>query len=218
VAQIFPPSANTLARLSIVGGALVTAGILVGSFVVYRASFLTQVNINKEQPVPFSHRQHVGGLGMDCRFCHTSVEDSSFAGVPPTHTCMSCHSQVLTGAAILQPVRDSWSVKKPLEWTRVSDLPDFVYFDHSIHISKGVGCVTCHGRLDQMPLTWKVHTFHMSWCLDCHRAPENFLRPREQVYSMDWRPAENQRTLGVRLVKEYDVNVRQLTNCSVCHR
>src|SRR5262249_46164795 len=143
-------------------------------------------NNAREQPVPFSHRHHVGGIGLDCRYCHTTVEVSSFAGIPPTKTCMNCHSQIWTNSAMLEPVRESFRSGKSIEWNRVHHLAGFVYFDHSIHVKKGVGCVTCHGRVDQMPLTWQESSLQMEWCLGCHRNPERFVRPREQVFSMDW--------------------------------
>jgi hypothetical protein len=177
---------------------------------------MTQVNVAQEQPIPFSHKHHVGGLGIDCRFCHTTVDSAAFAGIPSTKTCMNCHSQIWADSPTLQKVRESFRTGKPIEWIRVHDLPDFVYFDHSIHIKKGVACVTCHGRVDQMPLTWREKTLHMTWCLDCHRHPERYVRPREQVFSMDWQPSEDQISLGKKLVKKY--NIQKLTDCSICHR
>jgi hypothetical protein len=172
--------------------------------------------VAREQPVQFSHKHHVGGIGIDCRYCHTSVETASTAGIPPTETCMTCHSQIWAESPMLEPVRASWRSGRSLEWTRVHDLPDFAYFDHSIHVNKGIGCVTCHGRVDRMPLMWRVERLHMEWCLDCHRHPERHIRPREQVFSMTWVSSEDQRTLGERLVKEY--GVQKLTDCYVCHR
>lgn len=216
--QVFPPAMNAVARSSVIAAVFLAGAATIAFGALYRSSFVTQVNNPRPQTVPFSHRQHVAGLAIDCRYCHTSVEDAAFAGIPPTETCMTCHSQVWTDAPILEPVRRSWDTGKPLEWVRVHDLPEFVYFDHSIHVAKGVGCVTCHGRVDQMPLTWKANTLHMSWCLECHRAPEKFIRPRDQVFSMEWQPDEPQETLGARLLEEYDIKVGQLTNCSVCHR
>lgn len=187
-------------------------------FAVARSPYATGAGVAPRQPVPFSHEHHVGGLGIDCRYCHTSVETSSFAGIPPTETCMTCHSQLWTHAEMLEPVRDSLSSGKPLRWLRVDDLPDFVYFNHSIHINKGVGCVSCHGRVDRMPLTWQANTLFMSWCLECHRAPERFVRPREHVFDMAWKPAEDQSALGRNLVEQYHIRVGKLTDCYVCHR
>ena len=173
----------------------------------------------RAQPVPFSHEHHVAGLGIDCRYCHTAVEVSSFAGIPPTATCMNCHSQIWSGSDVLKPLRDSFQTGTPIRWTRVHNLPDFVYFNHSIHVRKGVGCVTCHGPVDRMPLMWQDQTLQMEWCLDCHRAPEQYLRPREQVFNMNWRPDREQRVLGRQLVKQYNIrNPRELTSCSTCHR
>jgi len=181
-----------------------------------RSSYVTQVGVAVEQPVPFSHEHHVNGLGIDCRYCHTSVETSSFAGIPPTETCMSCHSIVWNDAPMLEPVRESLRTGRSLEWVRVHNLPDFVYFNHSIHINKGVGCENCHGRVDRMPLTWKTESLQMEWCLGCHRAPHNFIRPREEVFTMGWEPPPDHN--GYQLVADYGINVEQLTNCSVCHR
>jgi hypothetical protein len=179
---------------------------------------VTEVGVARDQPVPFSHKHHVGGLGLDCRFCHTSVDKAQFAGIPPTKTCMTCHSQVWVDSPMLEPVRASFRGDKPLNWTRVHDLPDFAYFNHSIHVAKGVGCTTCHGPVDQMPLMWREASLNMEWCLDCHRHPEKYLRPREQVYSVEWKPPPDQIERGKRLVAEYKVRTSQITNCSVCHR
>jgi hypothetical protein len=208
---------NTVSRASIVGLALIAGATALALGVLYRSSFVTQVDLPKDQPVPFSHAHHVAGLGIDCRYCHTSVETSAFAGIPPTETCMTCHSQVWADTPMLKPVRDSWATGEPLEWARVNDLPDFVYFNHSIHVAKGVGCATCHGPVDQMPLVWKAETLHMQWCLECHRQPEKFVRPLDKIYDMSWE-ADDQLELGRQLVSEYDIKVEQLTNCSVCHR
>jgi hypothetical protein len=172
-----------------------------------------------EQPIQFSHAHHAGGMGIDCRYCHTSVEESAFANIPPTKTCMNCHSQIWNNAPMLEAVRASFRDDKPLQWTRVHDLPDFVYFNHSIHVKKGVGCATCHGPVDRMPLVYQHATLFMTWCLNCHRNPEQYVRPRDQVFNMSWeRPADDPE-LGARLVKEYKIgSVEQLTSCSTCHR
>jgi hypothetical protein len=181
-----------------------------------QSEFLTRVNEFRDQPVMFSHKHHVNGLGLDCRYCHTSVETSSSAGIPATHTCMGCHSQVWTDAPILEPVRESYRTSVPLEWLRVHDLPDFAYFNHSIHVKKGVGCTTCHGQVDQMPLMRQTSTLFMGWCLECHRNPERFVRPLDQVFSPDWRPPANQVEVGRRLVEEYKIETS--VDCSTCHR
>lgn len=218
MAQLFPPGANWIARWGIVtvfGGGAVVAAV---ASAVYWSSTLTQVRVNRNQDIPFSHQRHVQGNGIDCRYCHSTVETSPFAGIPPTETCMTCHSQIFVGQSILKPVHDSWRDQTPMEWVRVNDLPDFVYFNHSIHINKGIGCTECHGRVDEMRLTYKAESFHMSWCLKCHKAPQKFIRPREEVFNMKWKRPSNQIEMGLDLVDEYNVEVGQLINCSICHR
>ena len=219
MAQTFHPSTNTLARLSLYGAVFIAA--LVG-FAVYRvnqSAYLTDVNVALQQPVPFSHKHHVTELGIDCRYCHTTAETSSFAGIPPSHTCMSCHSQIWTNAEILEPLRSSYQTNVSLRWARVNAVPDFVYFDHSIHVNKGVGCTTCHGPIGEMPLTWRAETLYMRWCLDCHRQPEKFVRRREDVFKADYTPPSDQLALGRRLVREYKIkDVKQMTDCYTCHR
>ena len=216
--QIFHRSANSIALLSIVGGGLLLAVLGVVGWLFVWSPYMTQQNVVIPQPVPFSHQHHVEGLGLDCRYCHTSVENASFAGIPPTKTCMTCHSQVWTNAAILAPIRDSFQNKTPIQWTRINDLPDYVYFDHSIHIAKGVGCTTCHGPIGEMPITWKGESLKMSWCLNCHRHPEKYLRPADQVFNADYQTPANQLEVGQQLVKQNDINLALLTNCSTCHR
>jgi len=219
MAQIFRPRANSLAVLSLFGGAGLLAVIAVVGWMSFRSDYVTEVNVPRTQPVPFSHKHHVGDDGIDCRYCHTSVEDSRFAGIPSTKICMNCHTQIWADSPALAPVRESYQTGKSLEWTRVHNLPGYVYFDHSIHIHKGVGCSTCHGRVDQMPLTWRVNTLYMDWCLECHRNPEQYIRPRQDVFKMDYVPPADQVALGRKLVKEYKVqSPRVLTSCSTCHR
>ncbi len=216
MAQIFHRSTNTIARVSIYGTLLLVLLLGYAVDVVNKTAYVTEVNIARPQPVPFSHKHHVGELGLDCRYCHTSVEESSSAGMPPTQTCMACHSQIWAQAEMLEPVRASYRDSKPIAWTRVNALPDFVYFNHSIHIAKGVGCTTCHGPVAQMNITWRGETLYMRWCLDCHNAPEQYLRPRSEVFKPFYEPPRNQLALGQRLVKEY--KVQRLTNCTACHR
>jgi hypothetical protein len=218
MAQIFRPSTNSLARATILGALLFIVGSLWLLAEINRSSYVTNADVYRDQPVPFSHEHHVSGLGLDCRYCHTSVEESPFAGMPPTETCMTCHSQIWTNAPMLEPVRESYRTGRAIRWTRVHDLPDFVYFNHSIHVAKGVGCQSCHGRVDRMPLMYQASTLQMEWCLECHRNPEKNLRPRDQVFNMSYRPAGDQLEIGSRLVREYKVNVGQLTDCSICHR
>src|SRR5499426_3315705 len=216
MAQIFDRSANTLARASILGIVLLLSAVGAALMQLQRSPYVTNQKIAPEQPVPFSHQHHVSGLGLDCRYCHTSVENSSFAGIPPTKTCMNCHSEIWTNAPVLAPVRNSFRDDQSIQWTRVHNLPGFVYFDHSIHVHKGIGCSTCHGRVDMMPLTWRENTLYMDWCLECHRAPERYVRPREFVFDMDYQQPTNQSMLGEKLVKEY--KIQKQTSCSTCHR
>jgi len=214
--QIFHPSFNTISRASIFGALFFVAGIGWMLKVVYRSSYMTQVNVVRPQPVPFSHEHHVAGLGIDCRFCHTTVEEGAFAGIPPTETCMKCHSQIWSDSPMLEPVRSSFRTGEPLAWTRVHDVPDFAFFNHAIHVQKGIGCVTCHGQVDEMPLMWKQNTLHMEWCLECHRAPEKYVRPRDEVFSMHWQPAGEDADFRAKLIEEYHVDPS--TDCSTCHR
>ena len=216
MAQIFHRSTNTISRVSVFGGIGIIVVLVATLAAINRSSYVTEVGVARSQPVQFSHKHHVGDDGIDCRYCHTSVEDSSFAGIPSTKICMNCHSQIWAESPILEPVRESFRTGKSLEWTRVNNLPGFVYFDHSIHVHKGVGCSTCHGQVDQMPLMWRENSLYMEWCLECHRNPERFVRPREQVFNMDWQPPSDQIALGQKLVQEY--KIAQLTSCSVCHR
>jgi len=208
---------NWVATASIIGGVVVLGTALGVLLNINRLDYVSQVGVARDQPVPFSHKHHVTGIGIDCRYCHTSVEESAFAGIPPTETCMTCHSLLWTEAAMLEPVRASFRDNKPLQWTRVHDLPDFVYFKHDIHVNKGIGCQSCHGQVDQMPLMYKEKTLNMEWCLECHRAPEEQIRPREEVFNMNWSPPIDQIELGRRLVEQYDVQTKQLTDCSICH-
>jgi hypothetical protein len=216
---IFPPRSNTFARVSILV-ILILLTAIVGLVVWWlHSSTFNKVGVAVEQPVPFPHSFHVGVVGLNCRYCHASVDKSSFADLPPTETCMSCHSQVALNSPLLQPVRDSWKTGKPIQWNRVNKLPDYVYFDHHIHVNKGVGCESCHGRVDTMTTDVKANTFYMAWCLKCHRDPSKFVRPLDQVYTMGYTPSENQATLGSKLVKEYNIMPSgQLMNCSICHR
>jgi hypothetical protein len=217
--QIFHPSTNTFSKASIFSAIFILAGIAWVLLEFFRSSYVTKVNVALEQPVPFSHIRHVEGLGIDCRYCHISVEESSFADVPPTHTCMTCHSQIWFDSPALAPVRESFQSGVPLRWNRVNDLPDFAYFSHQIHIAKGIGCETCHGRVDRMPLTWKTETLYMEWCLECHRNPEAYVRPRENVFDLGWAPQEDQLSLGRILVEHYAIApANELDDCSICHR
>ncbi len=216
MSQIFHRSANTIARVSIFGALFFIVGLFFLAEAVNRSPWVTDAHVAREQPIQFSHERHVAGNGIDCRYCHTSVEESSFAGIPPTKTCMNCHSQIFSSSPFLEPVRESFRTGRSIEWTRVHDLPDFVYFNHSIHINKGVGCTTCHGPVDRMPLMRQEQSLQMEWCVGCHREPEKYVRPRSQVFSVDYQPPSNQLELGRRLVAEY--HIQKLTSCSTCHR
>jgi hypothetical protein len=230
--QIFHRSTNTISRVSIILALLLVTGFLGAALELQRSPYYSWRDIRREQPVPFSHQHHVAGLGLDCRYCHTSVEKSNFAGIPPTNTCMNCHRQIWTNAPMLEPVRESFRSGKSLVWTRVNSVPDFVYFDHSIHINKGVGCNSCHGPVNKMPLMYAENSLQMEFCLDCHRAPEKQLRPKAEVFNMDYKqpssdePVEvngqkftDQAGLGTYLKKEYHLrSERDITSCNTCHR
>ncbi len=237
--QIFHRSANTIARASILGVVLLAAFLGWAFSTLMRSSYVTGQKVFLKQPIPFSHEHHVAGLGIDCRYCHTSVEVSGFAGMPASETCMNCHKQIWTNADLLEPVRSSFANNDPIEWQRVHDLPDFVYFNHSVHVAKGIGCYSCHGEVDRMPLMLQASSLQMEWCLDCHRDPAKHVRPREEVFNLNWKsddpraaaaylwpekaadpewhpPADAPKQLQARLVKEY--KVQSLTSCSTCHR
>jgi len=216
MSQIFHHSTNTLSKLSIFGALFLAAGTLWLVLEINRSPYVTQAGVAREQPVPFSHAHHVAGLGIDCRYCHTSVEISATAGLPPTKTCMNCHSQIWSNSPTLEPVRESFRSERSIEWVKVNDLPDFVYFNHSAHVNQGVGCTTCHGRVDRMPLMWQEASLTMEWCLDCHRQPERYLRPRDQVFNASYEPPADQLALGHALAQEYGIHTR--TSCSTCHR
>jgi hypothetical protein len=217
--QIFHHSTNTLAKLSIFGGVFILLAAIWALAEINRSSWNTGQWIEREQPVQFSHKHHSGDDGIDCRYCHTSVETSNDAGMPPTKTCMNCHSQIWADSPYLEPVRASWKTGKPIEWTRVHDLPDYVYFNHSIHVNKGVGCSTCHGNVSNMPIMYQASSLQMEWCLECHRNPEKYLRPKEEIYNTQWQAPADQDRKGAELVRVYKVQgANVLTSCSTCHR
>ena len=219
MSQIFHRSSNALARTTIFGAVFLIGFAGWAGYQLDLSHYLTRQDVPRDQPIPFSHAHHVGGEGFDCRYCHTSVETSSFAGLPPTQTCMNCHSQIWRTSPTLEPVRASFRTNESISWTRVHYLPDFVYFNHSIHVAKGVGCESCHGRVDRMPLMMQAANLRMEWCLNCHRHPEQYVRPREFITTMGYVPAGDQEEIGRRLVQEYHIqDARQLTSCSTCHR
>ena len=186
MAQIFDRSANALARASLVLTGLIIIALGVTLDQLQGSPWVTKQGQRAEQPVPFSHKHHVMGLGLQCQYCHTSVEKSSYAGIPPTKTCINCHAQIWTNASLLLPVRTSWATGDSIPWIKVHDLPDFVYFNHEIHVNKGIGCSSCHGRVDLMPLMYQQNTLQMEWCLNCHRNPGKNLRPTSEIYNMAW--------------------------------
>lgn len=217
--QLFTSKHNTLARLTLLIFVLGGAGFLGFLDILHRSPYVRYTKVRREQPVPFSHKHH-SNLGIDCRYCHTSVEVSGFANVPPTQTCMNCHNIMWNESPMLEPVRESWASGESLEWTRVHDLPDFVYFNHSIHVNKGIGCATCHGRVDQMPLMWREKPLYMKWCLECHRDPAENVRPKDKIFDMAFDPASLSREEREKLVVEYGIDHanNRLTNCWICHR
>jgi hypothetical protein len=220
--QIFHHSTNFLARLSIFGAVFILVAAVWVLAEINRSSWNTGQWTERQQPVQFSHKHHSGDDGIDCRYCHTSVETSASAGMPPTQTCMNCHTQIWADSPYLEPVRESWRTGKPIEWTRVHDLPDYAYFNHSIHVAKGVGCSTCHGNVSEMPIMYQASSLQMEWCLECHRSPERFLRPQDQIFNMEWRRENTtaaQIAEGRERVKTNHIrNVQSLTSCSTCHR
>jgi hypothetical protein len=235
--NVFHPAMNTVSRVSIFGALLfVGLGVALLWYIV-RTPYVTEANVIREQPVPFSHQHHVGDAGIDCRYCHTSVETAASAGVPGAGICMNCHSHLFRDAPMLAPVRTSFRTGQPIAWMRVHDVPDFAKFDHSIHVAKGVGCIECHGRVDEMPLMWREHSLQMQWCLDCHRHAAEHIRPREFVFDMvsaaelaatkpfqdyvqrEFPELEAERAGVVevqrRLLEKYQIENE--TNCSNCH-
>jgi hypothetical protein len=217
--QIFSRGTDTAFRYSLYGAPLGGAVVLWACLIFTRSSYGTGAGISRVQPVPFSHQHHVGDLGIDCRYCHTSVETSSYAGLPATRICMNCHSQMWVGSDMLEPVRASYRTDKSLQWKRVHNLPGFVYFDHSIHIHKGIGCTTCHGAVDEMPFMQQAPSLLMEWCLECHRRPEENLRPQSAIFDVKWQRPADQAEQGRKLAQEYEIkDTRYLTSCTVCHR
>jgi hypothetical protein len=219
MAQVFHRSANNIAKAGIVAAVLLGGVAFFVVTQIARSSYVTGRYLEKQQPVQFSHKHHVGDDGIDCRYCHTSVETSSSAGLPPTQTCMNCHSQLWSDSPYLEPVRASFRENKPIEWERVHDLPEYVYFNHSIHVAKGVGCSTCHGRIDEMPAVYQENTLQMEWCISCHKDPSQFIRPKKEIYNMAWQDGDIDDKERLQLKEDYHIRSRQqLTSCSTCHR
>lgn len=216
--QVFSRSANGISRFALWGACFMAIFAALGGTAVLRSDFVTGVGRPLAQPVPFSHRHHVGELGLDCRYCHSGVETASSAGLPATEVCMTCHSQLFTNADMLAPIRASLASGQPLQWQQVNSVPDFVYFNHSIHIAKGVACETCHGEVDDMPLMRRAHALSMEWCLACHRDPEPNLRPPQDVFLMHWKPPAGIAEIRRSLISLLDIHPETMTDCYVCHR
>ena len=219
MAQFFNKSANNIAKISMM---LVPVLAIVGGFAftqLARSSYLTGQYVERQQPVQFSHKHHVGDDGIDCRYCHQTVETTASAGMPSTQTCMNCHSQLWAESPYLEPVRASFRDNKPIEWQRVHDLPEYTYFNHSIHVAKGVGCSTCHGQVDKMPAIYQENSLQMEWCIGCHRAPENFIRPKSEIYNMQWQDGDIDQAERAKLKAGYKIRSKEtITSCSACHR
>jgi hypothetical protein len=219
MAQIFHRSTNFISRFSVFSSLFLVVLALTGILGAARSPYLTNQNVTRQQPIQFSHKHHVGDDGIDCRYCHSGVESSAMAGIPPTKTCMNCHSVLFNNVGYLEPVRESYRTDQSIEWVRVHRLADYVYFNHSIHVNKGVGCSSCHGKINQMPLVFQASSLQMEWCLDCHRNPEKVLRPHDQVFNMDWVAPPDQAEIGKKLAVENKIRTTdELTNCSTCHR
>jgi hypothetical protein len=213
--QIFDRSSNALARMSLVLTGLIVIALGVTLDQLQRSPWVTRQGQRADQPVPFSHKHHVQGLGLQCQYCHTTVEKSSYAGIPPTRTCMNCHAQIWTNAQLLAPVRNSWYTGQSIPWIKVHDLPDYVYFNHEIHVNKGIGCATCHGRVDEMPLMYEQNTLQMEWCLDCHRNPSKNLRPTSEIYNMAWeKPGEDKPVWCSAVPGSPDLPTAQTVSCT----
>lgn len=213
--QVFHPSTNTISRVTLFGAIFFVAFAAWLVMAIDRSAAVTRRNVVIEQPIPFSHAHHVGEIGIHCLMCHSTVERAPFAGLPSTETCMGCHSILFADSPMLEPVFDSFRSGEPIRWNRVYDLPDFAFFDHSIHVAKGIGCTTCHGEIHRMPLTRKAETLNMEWCLSCHFDPTPFVRPREEVFNVHWDPASLSRAQREALVTEYALESE--TSCSICH-
>lgn len=215
MAQLFTKKAN-IVPIYILIALILLIIIIIGAIWYWGSPYYTDVGYQPEQPVPYSHKFHVGELGMDCRYCHTGVEISAVAGIPPTQTCMNCHVMVKPASDSLKVVKTSWDNGKPIQWIRVHKSPDYVYFDHSVHVNVGVGCKSCHGRIDRMNVVMQTEPLSMSWCLDCHRNPEEHLRPVSEITNMNWKPGENHEEFAKQMMKDLDITPP--TGCQGCHR
>lgn len=212
--QIFHPSVNTISRVSVFGAVVLVIGTFGVAAVIVRSPYVTEVGVVKSQPIPFSHKHHVGDAGIDCRYCHRTVETEASAGMPTTEVCIGCHSQLWADSEMLAPVHESWKTQKPLNWVRVHDLPDFVYFHHGIHTSKGINCKACHGDVAEMPLTWRTSTLHMEWCLDCHRHPDEHIPSNGTAIALGVVSGDSE----IIAQTNHDGPQPGPTHCSACHR
>jgi len=213
MAQIFPKWTNEAPRRILIAIIIILNSLVFGVWYFFSPEF-THVGYAPEQPVPFSHQVHAGQLGLDCQYCHNQASESKYANIPATQTCMNCHNQILTDSEQLEPVIESWETGAPIEWVRVHMLPDFAYFNHSAHVNMGVGCESCHGRVDRMEVVFQAESMSMSWCLDCHREPEKHIRPVEEVTTMGYQ-VDNQLDVGRDLVSRH--NISAPTYCQACH-
>lgn len=218
MAQLFTPYADMAVRVALIALAASPAILVGAGYAITRSPYVNGQFLFHTQPIPFSHEHHVGFDGLDCRYCHWGAETSRWAGIPPTEVCMTCHSQIFTQAPVLEQARNSLASGQPIPWVRVRSLPDYVYFDHSIHLAKGVGCTTCHGQVDQMPLTLQAEPMTMGWCIECHKNPAPYLRQPEDVFADSWSPPPDQQKEGRKLMAHYQIDTTHLIDCSVCHR
>lgn len=219
MAQIFKKSANNIAKIVMISVVVFAGTAFFGYTQIARSSYLTGQYLEIQQPVQFSHKHHVGDDGIDCRYCHQSVETTASAGMPSTQTCMNCHSQIWAESPYLEPVRASYRDNKPIMWERVHKLPEYAYFNHSIHVAKGVGCSTCHGQIDNMPAVFQENTLQMEWCIKCHRNPEQFIRPKSEIYNMQWQDGDLNTAERTKLKTDYKIRSKEMmTSCSTCHR
>ncbi|GGE07709.1 cytochrome c [Aureimonas endophytica] len=216
--QIFQPGATTYARMLLAALALGPLALVLLAYLLMGSPYVTGQDVTLDQLPPFSHAHHVRQLGIGCAMCHSQVEETAFAGMPTTNVCMSCHSQIWTNAAMLAPVRESLAENRPLQWHRVNNLPDYVYFNHAVHVQNGVGCSSCHGDVTAMPLIRQAAPLTMGWCLDCHKAPERQLRPQAAIYDFKWQPPPDQAARGAALVAAHGIDKAHLLDCTVCHR
>jgi len=215
MAQLFTKRAN-IVPLYLLLTVTVVIILVIGAFSYWGSPYYTDVGYQPQQPVPYSHKFHVGELGMDCRYCHSAVDKSPVAGIPPTQTCMNCHVMVKPDSDSLKVVMDSWNNNKPIQWIRVHKSPDYVYFDHSAHVNVGVGCKSCHGRIDRMDIVMQTEPLSMNWCLECHRNPELHLRPVSEITNMEWIPEADHQQFVQQMIQ--DLNITPPTDCQGCHR